>query len=80
MQLLCLSLVVMRCQPLRRALCSRRCTWLILEIFGLKNLSKQNSPGINSKSITIIIFCRRTLIRILITLRSFLTNYLITVT
>ncbi|MBN7277867.1 acetyltransferase [Vibrio cholerae] len=24
MQLLCLSLVVMRCQPLRRALCNRR--------------------------------------------------------
>ncbi|EGR2120116.1 acetyltransferase [Vibrio cholerae] len=27
MQLLCLSLVVMRCQPLRRALCVLRLNW-----------------------------------------------------
>ncbi|AVF65881.1 hypothetical protein AL541_16645 [Vibrio alginolyticus] len=69
-----------RCSPLNWALCSRRCTWIILENFGLKNLSKQNSPGINSKLITTTIFCRRTLIRILITLRNFLTNYLMMVT
>ncbi|MGT8836593.1 acetyltransferase [Vibrio cholerae] len=29
MQLLCLSLVVMRCQPLRRALCVLRFNWKI---------------------------------------------------
>ncbi|MEB5622451.1 acetyltransferase [Vibrio cholerae] len=29
MQLLCLSLVVMRCQPLRRALCLRSKIWKI---------------------------------------------------
>ncbi|TYA00345.1 acetyltransferase [Vibrio cholerae] len=39
MQLLCLSLVLMRCQPLRRALCKKAANYCCLKIYYFEQLA-----------------------------------------